>query len=179
MLPTKRAELILERHLAMMLFLRRDIRADLLDIRLAYGERAVSTLPVEVAERRPLFLHPLRGTLLCLLHKPGDGDGAGKVAEDVDVIFHAADEDGLAPDVLQDARHVGMQPRTQFRVFEKGHAVLRAEDDMQDNAGKRLRHNGGNCYAPSGLCPFFVSRPRAALVPRLPWAGLRQAFGLV
>jgi hypothetical protein len=36
----------------------------------------------------------------------------------------------------------------------------------------------GDCYAPLGLCTFFVSKPRAALVPRLPWAGLWQAVGL-
>ena len=37
----------------------------------------------------------------------------------------------------------------------------------------------GDCCAPLGLCTFFVCDPRAALVPRLPWAGLRQAFGLI
>ncbi len=30
----------------------------------------------------------------------------------------------------------------------------------------------GDCCAPLGLCTFFVCDPRAALVPRLPWAGL-------
>jgi len=45
----------------------------------------------------------------------------------VDVIFQAiVDEDGLAPDGLQDARHVGVQACAEFRVFEKENTVLRA-----------------------------------------------------
>jgi len=34
------------------------------------------------------------------------------------------------------------------------------------------------CPALSGLAHSIDLRPRAALVPRLPWAGLRQAVGL-
>jgi len=99
-------------------------------------------LPIEVPISSSLFLHPFPSIALCRLDQARDGDGAGKVAEDVDVIFHAIDEDGLAPDVLQDARHVGVQPGAKFRVFEKRNAVLRAEDDMQDDAGEGLWHNG-------------------------------------
>ena len=152
----------------MMFFLRRDIGAHLRDVRFAHGECAISTLPVEVRVCRPLFLHPFRRTLLRLLDQACNGNGAGKIAEDVNVILGAIDEDRLAPNILQDARHISVQPGAKFGFFEKWNAVLRAEDDMQDDAGQGLRHNERNCYAPLGLCPFFVSRPKAALVPRLP-----------
>ncbi len=95
----------------------------------------------------------------------------------MDVIFDPTEENRLAPDGLQDTRHISEQPSAKIRVFEKRHTVLRAEDNMEDDASKRLRH-GGDRHAPLGLCPFAGTNPRAALVPRLPWAGLRQAFGL-
>ncbi len=129
-LATQRAKLVLKRHLAMMLFLRRDIIANLFDIRLANGERAVSALPVKVPVTWSLFLHPFRRTLLRFFHKPRDGDSAGQIAQDVNVILDAVDEDGFASDVLHHARHVSVQAGAEFRVFEKWNAVLRAEDDM-------------------------------------------------
>jgi len=113
MFPAKRAELILKRHLAMMLLLRRDICTDLFNVRLAERKCAVSALPEEIGECCPLLLYPLRGTLLRLLHQPGDGDGEGKVAEDVNMIFNAADEDGLAADGLQNTR----EPPPRAREF--------------------------------------------------------------
>ena len=93
------------------------------------------------------------------------------------MIFDAADEDGFAADVLQDASHIGMEARTELGVFEKGRAVLCAENDVQDDEGERLRH-GRSCSAPLGLCRLVIASPRTALVPRLPWAGLRQALAL-
>ena len=99
-------------------------------------------MPIEVAVGWPLFLHPFRRTALGRFDQAGDGDGAGEVAEDVDVIFHAVDEDWLAPDILQDTRHVGVQTGAEFRIFEKRNAVFRAEDDMKNDAGEGLRDSG-------------------------------------
>ena len=73
----------------------------------------------------------------------------------MDVILDAVDEDRLAPDVLQNARHVGVQPGAEFGVFEKWNAVLRAEDDMQDDAGQGLRHDGGKLLRPVGALPIL------------------------
>ena len=135
-LPAKRPEFVLKRYRAMMFLLRRNIGADLLDIRLTHRKRTITTLPVKVPVSRPLFLHPFRRTLLGLFHQPGDGDGAGKIAKNVNVIFDAIDQDGLAPDALQDTRHISVQPCTKVRVVEKGGTVLRAEDHMEDDAGE-------------------------------------------
>ncbi len=53
----------------------------------------------------------------------------------MNVIFGAIDDDRLAPNLLQNARHISVQPGANFGVFEKWNAVLRAEDNMQDDAG--------------------------------------------
>ncbi len=124
----------------MMLFLGRDIRSNLLDIGSADGERAIATLPEEVAISRPLFLHPFRGRLLRLLNQARNGDGAGKITKNMNVILGAIDQDRIAPNLLQDARHIRVQPSAKFDVFEKRNAILCAEDDMQDDAGQGLRH---------------------------------------
>ena len=52
MLAAQRAEFILKRHLSVVLLLRRDVFADVPDVGLAHGERAVSALP-EKNPRRP------------------------------------------------------------------------------------------------------------------------------
>ena len=70
------------------------------------------------------------------------------------MILNAADEDGLAPDGLQNARHVGVQPGAEFRVFEKRDTVLRAEYNVDDDAGEGLRHGGG-LLRPVGALHFF------------------------
>jgi len=164
MLPAQRTELILKRNLAVMLLLRRDVFADLPDVRLAHGERAVSPLPEKIRIGRALLLHPHGGAVFHRFHQLGDGDGAGKIAQDVNVILDAVDEDRFAADALQDSGHVGVEPCAEAGVFEERHAVLRAENNVDDDAGEGLRH-GGDCCAPLGLCTFFVCDPRAALVP--------------
>ena len=87
------------------------------------------------------------------------------------MIFHAIDEDGLAPDVLQDACHVGVQAGAEFRVFEKRNTVLRAEDDMQDDAGEGLRHNGARSLRPDGALPipYFQTQGGARSSLALGW----------
>jgi len=89
----------------------------------------------------------------------------------VDVIFHAIDEDGLAPDGLQGARHVGVQTGAEFRVFEKWAAVLRAEDNMQDDAGEGLWRSGAGLLRPVGALPipYCQTQPCARSSPELGW----------
>ena len=116
---------------------------------------------------RFLLLHPFRRTALCRLDQASNGDGAGKVPEDVNVIFHAIDEDGLTADILKRARHVGVQAGAEFRVFEKGNAVLRAEYDMQDDAGEGLRHKEAGLLRPVGALtiPYFQTQGTAPVPP--------------
>src|SRR5439155_931909 len=54
------AKLVLECHLAMMLFLIRDVPFDDRHVRLADGERAVPALPIEVLQVGRLILDPCR-----------------------------------------------------------------------------------------------------------------------
>ena len=69
-LSAKRPKFVLVTNLAMMLLLRRDIRADLLDVGLTYRKRTISTLPEEVAASSSLFLHPFDGPFFASSTKP-------------------------------------------------------------------------------------------------------------
>ena len=56
----------------------------------------------------------------------------------MNMVLHAVEENRFAAHVLQHARHVGVHPRANLGLAEKGNAVLRAEHDMQDDAGMGL-----------------------------------------
>ena len=142
----------------MMLLLRPDISADLLDIRLTHRKRTVSSLPEEIPIGGSLFLHPFRGVLLRLFHQIGDRDGTGEIAQDVNMILDAIDEDRLAANVLEHARHIGVESGADSGVFQKRYAILRAENEMQDNAGERLWHDGGKLLRPDGAWQILCSQ---------------------
>lgn len=52
------------------------------------------------------------------------------------MIFDTTNNDRLAPNVLQNARHVSMQSSAKFDISEKRNTVLRAEDNMQNETGE-------------------------------------------
>ena len=52
------------------------------------------------------------------------------------MIFCATDENRFATNILQDTREIGMKTRAHLGVLQKGHAIFRAEDEMQDNSGE-------------------------------------------
>ena len=58
------------------------------------------------------------------------------------MIFHAADNDGLAFEVGQDAAEVAVQFITQRFVAEEWPPVFGGEDRVYKNFGERLRHVG-------------------------------------
>lgn len=58
------------------------------------------------------------------------------------MVLHTIDENRLAAEILQYTRHVGVRPRAHLPIAEKGHAVLRAEHDVEHHAGKGLWHGG-------------------------------------
>lgn len=76
----------------------------------------------------------------------------------MDVIFYAAGLNRGAPDIRQYPHDVGMQLLPDFWCEPRG-SVFRAEDGMDQNGGKGLRH-GSDCIAAlqaagplGGLCP--------------------------
>src|SRR5205823_1523496 len=66
----------------------------------------------------------------------------GEIAQDVDVIFDATDGDGMAFEVLQDARHVCPDPGADI-WFQKWAALFGGEDYVGAENMQRLRHSAG------------------------------------
>jgi hypothetical protein len=60
------------------------------------------------------------------------------------MILHAVDQNGLAADILKDARHVAMQAHAEVRIVEKRSPVFGTENEMQDYAGEGLWHDRGD-----------------------------------
>ena len=58
------------------------------------------------------------------------------------MIFHAANNDGLAFEVGEDAAKIAMQFVAQRFVTEEGPPVFGREDRMNQDSGERLRHVG-------------------------------------
>ena len=58
------------------------------------------------------------------------------------MILHAADNDGLAIKVRQDAAEVTVQFFAQWFMAQERPPVFGGEDRMHENFGERLRHDG-------------------------------------
>ena len=75
-----------------------------------------------------------------------DGGGVGRTVisrgEQMDVVFHAADEEGRAIELFGDAAEIRMQRVTREFVAQEGPVVLGGEDQMNVNDGKGLWHVG-------------------------------------
>jgi len=52
------------------------------------------------------------------------------------MVFHTANENRFAIDLLQNHRHISMQLRANFQILEERNAVFRAKGHMNNNPGK-------------------------------------------
>jgi hypothetical protein len=75
----------------MVLLLRGDVRAHLFDLRFANRKCGVTALPEEISILPVLLFDPFRGRFLRLLDEFCNRDSAREVAQNVNVVFHAAD----------------------------------------------------------------------------------------
>ncbi len=82
-------ELIIKRHLAMMLFLRIDVANRFLKLGNAGAESSISILPGERPPRQ-MIVDPFRRAALNQLHSLGDRHGRRQRQQDVSVVFHSA-----------------------------------------------------------------------------------------
>ena len=128
-------ELVLERNLAVMLFLVRDVVADSGNLRGADREDAVAVLPGEVGEGRGCRFEPDGGTSFRLFHDVGCGASAGERGEDMDVVGDAADDDGLAIESGENAAELGVEFGAEIAVVHIRATVLRGEDGVDKNFG--------------------------------------------
>ena len=109
MFAQQRTQLFLKTNLAVMLLLIGDVLLHLFEIGLAHGEIRVATLPLEAGVIATAFLQPEVGDAFQFLHPFGLRDGASEAREQMNVVFHAADEDGRAIELLGDAAEIRMK----------------------------------------------------------------------
>src|ERR1051326_4029585 len=89
----QRPQLMLERHFAMMLFLRRNVLLHLLEVRLTHRKICVTPLPLEGVKIPMLFLAPKTRDPFQLLYPIGLRDCAPEAAQQMHVIFGTANDD--------------------------------------------------------------------------------------
>ena len=58
------------------------------------------------------------------------------------MILHAADDEGLAAEMREDAAEVAVEFLAERFVTEERAALLGREDRVQEDLGQRLRHGG-------------------------------------
>jgi hypothetical protein len=76
---------------------------------LAHREIRIAALPLEVGVIATAFLHPEVRDAFQFLHPFGLREGASESREQMDAVFHAADEDGRAIELFGDAAEIRME----------------------------------------------------------------------
>ena len=125
-----------------MLHLIGDVSLHFLGIRFADGEDAVPRLPMKIAVLRSLFLEPFGRLGLGLFDHVLDRKFARQQTQSMNVILDPADDQRGRIDVVsEDRRFVGVELPPNLFVLQPGATSLGAVDDMDENLGKRLRHD--------------------------------------
>src|SRR6266853_539011 len=123
-----------------MLLLSGDVMLHLFEIRLAHGEIRVTALPIEVRVFATTFLQRDVRDAFQFLHPFGLRDGASESREQMNVVFHAANENGRAIELFGDAAEIRMERVARGFVTQERATVFGGEDQMSVNGGKRLWH---------------------------------------
>jgi len=141
------AEFVLKRFGAVVFLLIENVVPDPVGFVRPDTEKAVPGLPMKQPELRIEGLYEFRGVFLEDLQNLGGGQFPGDLAEDVDVIGDATNDDVVAFEVLKDPCLVGMHARANG-IGEVRPAVFRGEYDVYGESMKGLRHNqpdNGKC----------------------------------
>jgi len=99
-----------------------------------------AALPFEVGVIATAFLQPEVGDGFQFLHPFGLREGASETREQMDVVFHAADEEGRAFELFGDAAEIRVEHVARGFVAQERSAVFGGEDQMNVNGGKGLWH---------------------------------------
>lgn len=119
MLLEEDRDLLLERHLPMMLRLVLDVFHGVIDARDADAERPVALLPLERLMFWERLVNSFRGIAFDQLHGFRDGERGRQREENVNVIFHPANHQRLHPVLAGDAAEVRPEARLQFWLDER------------------------------------------------------------
>ena len=125
MFAQERAKFVLKRRLPMMFLLARDVLFHLLKVGLAHREIRIAALPFKIGVVAAMFFEPAVGNPFQFLHPFRLCDGAGKTAEQMNVVFHPANDERRTVERLGHAAHVGVQGIAHRFVAQEWTAILR------------------------------------------------------
>ncbi len=123
-----------------MRFLVGNVLLDSIEVGLADGEIGVSALPFEIGKFVVAFLEPEIGDAFQFLDPFSLGDGAGESREQVDVIFHAADEESRAIELFGSAAEIFVERVADRFVAQEWAPVFGGENEVDVNRGEGLGH---------------------------------------
>ncbi len=103
------------------------------------GECTISVLPREVLQPGRLRLEPFRRGGFELLHELSDGSGPRYTDGEVNMVRDAADPKALAVRISGHGCQVRVEIGTCGQI-EVWSTILRAEDEVNEQEGERLRH---------------------------------------
>ena len=136
------AEFVLIIQAAVVFLLAVDVVDDVVAFGLAHGKDAVAGLPMEVAQGRVFGFEPFGRAYFELLDEVGDRGGARELAQDVDVIFDAVDGETRTIERFEDGDGIGVELVADRWVVQKGMAMFRGEDDVNQDVCEGLGHGG-------------------------------------
>jgi len=145
-----------------MLLLSGDVLLHRFEIRLAHGEIRVAALPLEVGVFTTAFLQPEVRDAFQFLHPFGLREGASEVREQMDVAFHAADEEGRAIELFGDAAEIRVQRGAPFlyHADTPGMIFLKlTEPEAKDYIVRRKEQGLTALQAAARACRPFPFRP--------------------
>src|SRR6185437_10620664 len=103
---------------------------------MANRERPITGLPVETAKALALLFEPCRRSGFDLFDHLGDRHRSRQLTKNVDMVLDRSRYQRRAIEVRQRADHVGVEVLPHVWRFEKWHAVLRAENEVDQNIGE-------------------------------------------
>src|SRR6266496_5511233 len=100
----------------------------------------VSAAPFEVGVITTAFLQPEVRDAFQFLHPFGLRDGAPETREQMDMVFHTADEDGRAIEFFGNTPEIRVEGVAREFVAQERATVFGGKDEMNVNGGKGLWH---------------------------------------
>ena len=120
----------------MMLALSFDVANDAVDFRMTHRERSASRLPAKARARGGVLLDPARRGPFQLLHPFSKGDATPQAADQMDVVFNAADSQWRTPKRLGYAAQLTVHFFAKFIVDKKPLTILRRKHKMDGDVGQ-------------------------------------------
>jgi len=134
----------------MMFFLVGDVTFHLLGVGLAHREGPIPVLPMEIPQLRSFLLDARGRRCLHLFDKFRNRDCPREIAQDVNVILDNAGDYRRTFQIPERSDQVACHDVAYCGNSEEWPPLLRAEDDVQQDACVRLRHDWGSCVGGDG-----------------------------